>query len=119
MPDCDTAGMTTPQPRDVPTTAVELLPTPLPTDITVLDVREPEEWDAGHIDGAVHVPLSQLPHRFVEIDDARAVLCVCAVGARSAQAVLFLRSRGMDAINLHGGMLAWSHAGRPVVVSPS
>jgi rhodanese-related sulfurtransferase len=46
------------------------------------------------------------------------VLCVCAVGARSAQAVLFLRSRGLDAVNLHGGMLAWNNAGRPVVVTP-
>jgi rhodanese-related sulfurtransferase len=110
--------MTTSRPHEVPTTAVELLPAPLPPDITVLDVREPEEWDAGHIDGAVHVPLSQLPHRFVEIDDELPVLCVCAVGARSAQAVLFLRSRGLDAVNLHGGMLAWNNAGRPVVVTP-
>jgi rhodanese-related sulfurtransferase len=46
------------------------------------------------------------------------VLCVCAVGARSAQAVLFLRSRGLDAVNLHGGMLAWNNAGRPVIVTP-
>lgn len=109
--------MTMSQPHEVPTTAVELLPAPLPPDITVLDVREPAEWDAGHIDGAVHVPLSQLPDRLAEIEDERPVLCVCAVGARSAHAVLFLRSRGLDAINLHGGMLAWSNAGRPVVVS--
>jgi rhodanese-related sulfurtransferase len=107
--------MTASGPQQLPTTAVELLPDPLPTGITVLDVREPEEWDAGHIEGAVHVPLSDLPGRFGELDGEDSVLCVCHVGARSAQAVLFLRSRGLSAVNLHGGMLAWSAAGRPVV----
>lgn len=107
--------MTTSGPPGVPTTTVELLPALLPTDITVLDVRELEEWDAGHIDGAVHVPLSELPQRLAELDDERPVLCVCAVGGRSAQAVVFLRSRDFDAVNLHGGMLAWGNAGRPIV----
>jgi rhodanese-related sulfurtransferase len=93
---------------------VELLPSPMPDDVTVLDVREAYEWEAGHIGGAVHVPLSNLPQRLDDIDADRQVLCVCAVGARSAQAVLFLQSRGFDAVNLHGGMLAWSNAGRPI-----
>jgi rhodanese-related sulfurtransferase len=111
--------MSNPGPLQVPTTAVELLPTPLPSNMTVLDVREPYEWDAGHIEGAVHIPLSDLPRRMGELDGERPVLCVCKVGARSAQAVLFLRSRGLDAVNLHGGMLAWSAAGRPVAAVSS
>ena len=86
----------------------------MPDDVTVLDVRETYEWEAGHIGGAVHVPLSDLPQHLDVIDGDRQVLCVCAVGARSAQAVLFLQSRGFDAVNLHGGMLAWSNAGRPI-----
>jgi rhodanese-related sulfurtransferase len=109
--------MAPPGPHEVPTTAVELLPATLPAGITVLDVREPEEWDAGHIEGAVHVPLQQLPQRLSEIDRTLPVLCVCKVGARSAQAVAFLQSRGYNAVNLHGGMLAWDNAGRPVTGS--
>ena len=106
--------MTAPHPKQVPTTTVELLPSPLPDDVTVLDVRETYEWEAGHIAGAVHVPLSDLPQRLDEVAGDSPVLCVCGVGARSAHAVLFLQSRGFDAVNLHGGMLAWSNAGRPI-----
>ncbi len=101
-------------PAHVPTTTVELLPAELPVQVTVLDVREQHEWDTGHIAGARHVPLGELPQRVDEVPVGGPVLCVCHVGARSAQAVAFLRSRGIDAVNLHGGMLAWDAAGRPV-----
>jgi len=87
----------------------------LPAEVTVLDVREQDEWDAGHVQDARHVPLSQLAQRAGEIPADGHVLCVCKVGGRSAQAVVFLRSLGVDAVNLHGGMLAWSVAGRPLV----
>lgn len=108
-------AMSTPTHDEVPTTTVELLPAPLAEGVTVLDVREQEEWDAGHVEGAQHVPLSELGQRAGEVPSAGRVLCVCKVGGRSAQAVLFLRSLGVDAVNLHGGMLAWSAAGRPLV----
>jgi rhodanese-related sulfurtransferase len=104
-----------PSGAEVPTTTVERLPSMLPAEVTVLDVREQEEWDAGHVEGAQHVPLSQLPQRADELRSDGQVLCVCKVGGRSAQAVVFLRSLGVDAVNLHGGMLAWSAAGRPLV----
>lgn len=99
----------------MPTTTVELLPAPLPPGVTVLDVREQPEWDAGHVEGAAHVPLSQLAQRVGEVPTDGQVLCVCRVGARSTSAALFLRSRGVDAVNLAGGLCAWTGAGRPLV----
>ena len=95
----------------IPTTRVDLLPTELPEDVTVLDVREPEEWAAGHVEGALHIPLGLLPERAHEVPGGR-VLVVCKVGGRSAQAAMW---QGHETINLAGGMLEWQAAGRPMV----
>lgn len=78
----------------------------------LLDVREPEEWDAGHAPGAVHIPLGQLPHRRPE--PGRPIVVVCRSGTRSAQATGALLAWGYDAVNLAGGMQAWAAAGLPV-----
>ncbi len=83
-------------------------------EVQVLDVRYPNEWEAGRIDGARHVPLDQLEDRRDEIDGSRPVVTVCRSGARSAQAADRLRDEGFDAENLDGGMLAWADAGLPV-----
>ena len=91
------------------------MPQPVPGDLVVLDVREAEEWVAGHAPGAVHIPLLQLPARIGELPPARQVLCVCRVGARSAQATAYLRAHGIAAVNLAGGMLAWERASRPLM----
>lgn len=99
---------------DVPTLGVADLPSPLPPELVVLDVREPLEWDNGHIDGALHIPLHDLPTRRDELPDGR-VLVVCKMGGRSAQAVHYLRAVELDAVNLAGGMLDWTEAGRPMV----
>jgi rhodanese-related sulfurtransferase len=77
----------------------------------LLDVREPYEWDAGHVAGAVHIPLGQLVERVDEIPEDRQVVVVCRSGARSARAAAFLSSSGLDAVNLAGGMQAWAAAG--------
>lgn len=98
----------------IPTTRVDLLPADLPEDVTVLDVREPEEWAAGHIEGALHVPLGLLPQQVHEVPEGR-VLVVCKVGGRSAQAATWLGQQGHETINLDGGMLDWAAAGRPMV----
>ena len=98
----------------IPTTRVDLLPADLPEDVTVLDVREPEEWAAGHIAGALHVPLGLLPQRVHEVPEGR-VLVVCKVGGRSVQAATWLGQQGHETINLDGGMLDWAAAGRPMV----
>lgn len=98
----------------LPTTTVDSVPAPLPPDLVVLDVREPSEWAMGHIAGAVHIPLGDLPARFGELDPQRQTLVVCHLGGRSARATAWLQAQGHDVVNLDGGMEAWEAAGRPV-----
>lgn len=101
--------------HDQPGIEVADLPETLPADWLVLDVREPFEWQAGHIDGALHLPLGELPLRVGELDPQRPVLVVCHLGQRSAYATAWLTSMGHHAVNLEGGMDAWEAAGRPVI----
>ncbi|QCW49254.1 rhodanese-like domain-containing protein [Nocardioides dongxiaopingii] len=98
----------------VPTVAVTGVPDPLPDGLAVLDVREQVEWDHGHIEGAVHVPLMDLPARLADVPPGQ-TLVVCKVGGRSAQATGYLAQQGYDVVNLDGGMLDWQAAGRPMV----
>lgn len=81
----------------------------------LLDVREQEEWDAGHAPDAVHVPLHDVPARLAELPTDRPVDVVCHYGGRSAQATAWLLQQGVDARNVDGGMDAWERAGLPVV----
>jgi len=98
----------------VPSVAIDAVPDPVPDDLTVLDVREDDEWRAGHVEGAVHLPLSELGQRSDEVPDGP-LLVVCKVGGRSARVTAWLTSQGRDAVNLDGGMLDWEAAGRPMV----
>ena len=98
----------------IPTVTIDNVPDPLPDGVVVLDVREPLEWAHGHVEGAVHIPLSSLPARVDELPDGQ-VLVVCKIGGRSARAVAWLQQRGRDAVNLAGGMLDWEAAGRAMV----
>lgn len=100
---------------EIAETTVTDLPDPLPADLVVLDVREQHEWDAGHIEGARHVPLGDVPARVGELDPTVRTLVVCHVGGRSARASAWLTQQGYDVVNLAGGMDAWESAGRPVV----
>jgi rhodanese-related sulfurtransferase len=100
--------------HQIPTVTIEGVPEPLPDGLVVLDVREQLEWEHGHIEGAVHIPLMQLPQRLAEVPDGQ-TLVVCKIGGRSAQAVGYLVQQGVDAVNLEGGMLEWADAGRPMV----
>lgn len=79
---------------------------------TLLDVRTDGEWADGRIDGSTHLPLDQLIARLGEVPEK--VVCVCAVGARSAQAAQYLAAQGREAVNLAGGVHGWVAAGRPV-----
>jgi len=101
-------------PVPVPTVDVSSLP----SEAVLLDVREDDEWAAGHIAGAVHVPMMQLPQRLQyepgPITPENPVVVVCKMGGRSAQVTAWLRNQGYDALNLAGGMLAWDVAGRPM-----
>ena len=98
----------------IPTVTVNGVPNPLPEGVSVLDVREQLEWDHGHIEGAVHIPLMELPQRLDEVPDGP-TLVVCKIGGRSAHAVAWLVQHGREAVNLDGGMLDWAEAGRPMV----
>ena len=88
---------------------------PIPAGTTLLDVREDDEWEAGHAPGAVHIPLAQLVERAHELTEGAPLLVMCHSGGRSARATAWLNDAGYDAINLDGGILDWSGAGLPVV----
>jgi glyoxylase-like metal-dependent hydrolase (beta-lactamase superfamily II)/rhodanese-related sulfurtransferase len=80
-------------------------------DLQVLDVRRPAEWRAGHIAGAMHIPLNELAARAGELDPKRPVAVICASGYRSSIAASVLERAGLArAINVVGGMTAWSGA---------
>jgi rhodanese-related sulfurtransferase len=81
----------------------------------LLDVRELDEWQAGHASDARFVPLGELEARIGELARDRRIVAICRSGARSGRATVFLRAAGFDAVNLAGGMRAWSSAGLDVV----
>jgi rhodanese-related sulfurtransferase len=81
----------------------------------VLDVRQPEEYAAGHIAGARLIPLGELQGRADELPRDREIVVVCASGSRSASATRLLASLGYNAVNLNGGMGAWAAAGQKIV----
>jgi rhodanese-related sulfurtransferase len=78
----------------------------------LLDVRTDDEWAEARIPGAVHIAMDQLTSRLDEVADR--VVCVCAVGARSARVAQFLNAQGYEAVNLDGGIYAWADDGHPV-----
>jgi rhodanese-related sulfurtransferase len=100
---------------EAPMIEVAQVPDPIPEGVTVLDVRELIEWRHGRIDGALHIPLTELPARASELPVDQQLLVVCKVGSRSSQATAFLREKGFEAINLVGGLVDWVEAGRPLV----
>ncbi len=91
----------------------------VPSEGFVLDVREDDEWAAGHVEGALHIPMSDFVNRFGELTEAAPdgarVHVMCRVGGRSAQVTQYLVCQGIDAVNIDGGMQAWDGAGRPMV----
>ncbi|WP_081586043.1 rhodanese-like domain-containing protein [Tsukamurella sp. 1534] len=96
---------------------VDALPADVEADgeITLLDVRELDEWDLGHAPGAVHIPLVELPVRFGELDPDSELYVICRGGGRSEQAVRYLETVGIEAVVVDGGMVAWASSARPVV----
>ena len=99
---------------DVPSVAVFDVPADL-ADTVLLDVREDDEWEKGHVDGALHIRLGDLMARAEEVPMDTEVVVTCRGGGRSARAVAWLNENGYDTVNLTGGMGAWLEAGRPLV----
>ena len=97
------------RPMDVPTVDAK----DVPGDSVMLDVREDDEWAAGHVAGSVHVPMMQLPQwmQYEPLSPNVPIVVVCKVGSRSAQVTAWLRAQGYEATNLAGGLLAWQAAG--------
>jgi hydroxyacylglutathione hydrolase len=83
--------------------------------VQVVDVRAPDEWNRGHLPGAIHIPLAALPDRIGELDRALPIVLHCQGGGRSSIAASFLRSRGVeDVSNLAGGYDRWVAEGHEV-----
>jgi rhodanese-related sulfurtransferase len=80
----------------------------------VIDVREPEEYQEGHISWAKLIPLSELSRQMDELPKDQEIICVCASGSRSAAATRQLIRSGFKAVNMNGGMYTWLRAGLPV-----
>jgi rhodanese-related sulfurtransferase len=87
----------------------------LPPDAPMLDVRESDEWAAGHAPGATHLPMSELTGRMGELPDTDPLYVVCRSGGRSARVVAYLAGQGYPAVNVEGGMQAWARQGREIV----
>lgn len=102
---------------DIDVTQVEVGTVPLtPSDsVVLLDVREDDEWQRGHAEGAQHIPMGEVPARMAEIDPEATLYVVCRSGGRSARVAKYLKLNGYDPVNVSGGMMAWAGAGRAVV----
>lgn len=87
----------------------------VPTEAQLIDVRENDEWAAGHAKGAVHIPMSEFTGRVNEVDTNREVYVICKAGGRSAQVGQYLeQAKGANVINVDGGTDAWQAAGLPM-----
>src|SRR4029453_13550326 len=106
----------------------------LPQDAVVLDVREDDEWVHGHIEGATHIPMGDIPSRLDDLPEGDPLYVTCRGGGRSARVAAWLNKNGSDAVNVAGGtrragpnkngrdgvnvpggMGGWEAAGKPMV----
>jgi rhodanese-related sulfurtransferase len=87
----------------------------VPDDAWLLDVREDDEWAAGHAPDATHIPLGQLGSCAAEIPQDQKIYVICRSGGRSARAASALNGAGWQAVNVAGGMQDWAAAGRPMI----
>lgn len=85
---------------------------------TLLDVRNPDEYEEKHIPGAILIPLGELGDRLDEVPKASPLYVVCARGGRSLRAAEALAGEGFEALSVAGGTNGWADSGRPVVTGP-
>lgn len=87
----------------------------VPADAQLIDVREADEYAAGHAATATLIPLSEFTSRVGELDTTRDIYLICRSGNRSGQACEYLsEARGIEAVNVEGGTMAWEEAGLPM-----
>lgn len=79
--------------------------------VTLVDVREPDEYEMARVPGTIHIPLATIPDRAAEIPDG-IVHIICAAGGRSMQACEYLSAQGRDTVNIAGGTNGWVQSGR-------
>ena len=85
------------------------------SDHVLLDVREEDEWMMGHVPGALHIPLYDLPERLSEVPQGKPVVVMCASGVRSLYGGQFLVENGFaEVYNLDGGISSWARKGLPI-----
>jgi rhodanese-related sulfurtransferase len=83
-------------------------------EIQLVDCREQYEWDAGRVEGAIHIPLNSImAGAGSDLDASTPVVVICRSGNRSELATMMLQARGYEAYNLEGGIEAWSREGLP------
>jgi rhodanese-related sulfurtransferase len=100
---------------DVPEVSAEEANARVTEGALLLDVREPDEWQAGHAPNAMFVPRGEVDARIDELPRDRQIVAICRVGGRSAAVVATLNTLGFDAVNVAGGMRAWASEDLPVV----
>jgi rhodanese-related sulfurtransferase len=102
----------------VPEISVDELAARLAAGALVIDVRQPDEYEAGHVPGARPIPLAEVPDRIGELPADETILVICRSGARSLAAAEFLDQQQFQAVNVAGGTLAWIESGREIVTGP-
>jgi len=88
-------------------TTTQLQQTLTESTIQLIDVREIDEYESGHIAEAKNVPLSELTERTGELDASRPVHIICLSGGRSMNAAMYLEQAGFDVTNVSGGMMSY------------
>lgn len=92
------------------------LQAPLASGLALLDVRQSEELELACVQGALHIPMAEIPARFKELNPAAPIAVLCHHGGRSAQVAMFLERNGFtDVINVAGGIDAWSQTVDPSI----
>jgi len=104
---------------DVPEIDVDELEQRLDEGCPLIDVREPDEYEAARVPGGQLIPLATVPERLAEVPVDRTVYVICAKGGRSRAACEFYRQQGIDAVNVFGGTEAWVVGGFPHDSGPS
>ena len=80
----------------------------------VVDVREQDEFDAGHVPNAHHIPLNTVPERMAELPEGETVWLICQGGVRSMKAANYLEAQGYDVVSVAGGTGSWIQSGKTV-----